>query len=156
MPSSRRAPPSCAGRTPSATSSTATTQTTRTQHEEAPAAEPVRVAREDRREHHLRHRLRRADEPDREAARPAVGEVAQPELHRDPDTDGADAKQPARDEQRSDGARARLAQLVIAGCVKHPGDLPIRHPSRVACGVGDLIETCQAPAGSYNVNGLPW
>ena len=75
----------------------------RSQHEEAPAAEPVGVAREDGCEYHLGDRLGAADEPDGEAVRLSVGEIAQPELHGDADTNRADAEQSARDQERSDG-----------------------------------------------------
>ena len=67
------------------------------------------------------------------SALPAAGEIAQAELDRDADADSANAKHGARHQECPDGARTRVSQLVIARSVKRPGDLPIRHPSRVAC-----------------------
>ncbi len=101
-------------------------------HEEPAPPEPVGVPGDDRREHHLGQGLRGADESDRDAARPPAREVAQPELDSDPDTDGADSEQTARDEERADRARLGPAELRPAGRVERAGILPFGHPSRVA------------------------
>ena len=104
----------------------ATTQTTGPATRKRAPAEPIRVAREDRREHHFRHRLRGTDEPDVDAARPAVSEVAEPELDGDPDSHRPDSKQTTGNEQRSNRSRGRVAQLVVAGCLEHAGNLLVR------------------------------
>ena len=104
----------------------------RTEHQEPPPAESVRVAREDRREHHLRRRLRGTDETDRNATGTSARQVAQTELHRDADADGADTEEGARDEERADRSRAGSAEFRLAGRFQRAGILPIGHPSRVA------------------------
>ena len=73
-----------------------------------------------------------------------MGQVAEPELDGDPDSHGADSKQTTGNEQRSNRSRGRVAQLVVAGCLEHAGNLLVGHASRVSRHV-TLIETCEQP-----------
>ena len=124
--------------------------------QEHPPPEPVRVPREDRGEHHFGDRLRRPDQTDVEAVGPAAGKVAETELDRHTDTDGADAEHAARDQERHDGTRARVSRVQITRCVERARNLPICHPSRVACRRRNHRNNARQPAGSYNVNRLSW
>ena len=120
------------------------TQTIGPDHQETAAAEPVGESRQDWREHHLRHGLRGPDQADVEAVRPAVGKVAQPELHGDAHPDRADAQEATGDQQCTDGSRSRVAQVIIAGRLQHADDLPVGHASRVVPRAA-LIETSGLP-----------
>ena len=126
----------------------------RTRHQETAPAESIRVARQDRREHHLCDGLRRTDQTNVDAARSAVRQVAEPELDGYADSHRADSKQATGNEQRSNRSRGRVAQLVIAGCLEHAGDLPVGHAFRVARHV-TLIETCEQPLWLVQWDCLP-
>ena len=96
-------------------------------HEKAPATEPIRIAREDRGKHHLGHGLGGSDEADIDGARLATGEIAEAELHGNADSHRANPEQTGCEKQRADRAWSGVAQLIIAGCLEHAGDLPVGH-----------------------------
>jgi len=78
-----------------------------------------------------------------DAARRAIGEVADPELQSHADAHRTDTEQPARDQQRPIGGGAVWRNSFIAGCLEHAGDLAGFGHSSKGSRPHSSIETCE-------------